>query len=112
MPGYDSLYYHSAWRHRAEVRVILQQYRAARQDYLVYQRQTLAELLTEEKNLLAMQQQAITKHNLRQLPKRDRARALAHYQEVLAEQAATIDKLHMDSTAVADRINELEKLIR
>jgi tetratricopeptide (TPR) repeat protein len=111
MPGYNSLYYHSAWRHRAEVRIILQQYRAARQDYLVYQRQTLAELLTGENNLLAMQQ-AITKHNLKQLPKSGRARALARYQEVLAEQAATIDKLRMDSAAVAVRINELEKLIR
>jgi tetratricopeptide (TPR) repeat protein len=106
------MYYHSAWRYRAEIRVKLQKYTTARQDYSIYQQQTAAELLTEEKNLLEIQQHAISQRDLKQLPKRDRAKALAHYKEYLAEQEVTVDKLRTESAATAAKIAELAHLLR
>jgi tetratricopeptide (TPR) repeat protein len=102
-----------AWRilrlQRAEARVKLGQYAAARQDYLAYQRRILAELAVEER-FLAKIPHASYLHGkypalkIKRIPRRRRA-------EVIARQQETIARLRAKNAAVAAEVAELDKLL-
>lgn len=121
------------WLDRAEARAKLGQLATARQDYLVYQRQTLAELAVEERFLVENQAPpalywrrtiptskkeraktptSLTKLSPRQpLPSHLRAEVLARHQKMLARQWARVTKLRTESEAAAAKVAELDKLL-
>lgn len=121
------------WLHRAEARAKLGQYAIARQDYLVYQRQTLIELAVEEKFLAENQAPpalywrraiptskkeraktptSLTKLSPRQpLPRHLRAEVLARHQKMLVWQRARVGKLRTESETAVAKVIELDKLL-
>jgi tetratricopeptide (TPR) repeat protein len=106
----NSIAWRILWLQRAEARVKLKQYAAARQDYLTYQQRILAELAAQERFLARIPYVMYVsgKYPASRKAKRLPKRLLA---EALARQQATIARLKKKSDAVAAKVADLNKLL-
>jgi len=97
----------SLWQHRTEARMQLNRYAEARQDYVIYQQLTAAELAAEHQKLIRTGVAKKAPH----LSKRERA-SRADWGGNPPKQPTAVKQLTQERRAVASKLRKLEKVLK